>query len=708
MKIYSSPFGIVADQSSNNPFSNNYLQIRIISFAFIILIVSSQFLFAQYEEFRNFPLNKITPEGWQRSFLLKQRNGLTGQLDTIAEPFNQGGWIGSKENLKGPLYKSINAKGEEVLAWGTYEATGNYYDGVLRCGLLLQDDFLLNKAKRQIYGAIAEASPEGVIGYRIPNRWPQNCFFHAFMGLYEATKDHTILDALERHYANDKYPLTYSRDIINIEQLVWLYQQTGKKAYLTRAVDLYEAQASRPEDRGVAKFDDLKSDERLDVHGCTFHYQLKLPIMLYMATGDRKYIDAVRNAYRKVDKFSMLASGAPSSEEGLSGTSSISATESCNTVDYMSACLYMLEATGEVEWADRIERAVLNAGLGAVTKDFDAYAYLTAPNQIVCQIGSCRSIIHEQTAMAYCQRTQPVCCAGNLPRMFPNYVGWQWLKGKGDALVKALYGPSSCVHEVGGKSVKLREEDMFPFSDAIKITVVEGSATFPLYLRIPTWAKNPKVELNGVKQDGVESGRFFVLNGEHKTGDVIMLEFPKEVRVKQTEMNGVVVDYGPLLFTLPIVSHTEKVRLHDVIWNNTPADSKDLYGYNMLPASEWRYVLALDEEHNNWIEVIHNPNPDPNNLWNPLNSPVEIRMYGLRMNRWELHYREFRTLNGATKMMPITPPVPPRGMMTMVPAICGKPERITLVPYGSTTLRLTVFPYWDFKDLHPGWLDLSY
>jgi hypothetical protein len=263
MKRYSLPCGIVADQSSINPCNNKYLQIRNISFAFIILILSSQFLFAQYEEFRNLPLNKITPEGWQRSFLLKQRNGLTGQLDTIAEPFNQGGWIGPKENLKGPLYKSINVKGEEVLAWGTYEATGNYYDGVLRCGLLLQDDFLLNKAKRQIYGAIAEASPEGVIGYRIPSRWPQNCFFHAFMGLYEATEDHTILDALERHYANDKYPLTYCRDIINIEQLVWLYQQTGKKAYLTRAVDLYEAQASRPEDRLVAKFDDLKSDERL-------------------------------------------------------------------------------------------------------------------------------------------------------------------------------------------------------------------------------------------------------------------------------------------------------------------------------------------------------------------------------------------------------------------------------------------------------------
>jgi hypothetical protein len=395
----------------------------------------------------------------------------------------------------------------------------------------------------------------------------------------------------------------------------------------------------------------------------------------------------------------MLADGIPSSEEGLSDKTSLSAHETCDICDFAWATTYMLNATGEVEWADKIERAVLNAGLGCVTKDFNTHVYLSALNQVVCQIGSSRSIIHRPDVMAYCQEQQPCCCTGNVNRIFPIYVGCQWLRGKGDALVKALYGPSSCVHAVGGKSVKLREESLFPFSDTITIKVVEGSATFPLYLRIPTWTTNPTVAVNGVKQQGVTSGRFFVLDGEHKAGDVIRLDFPKEVRVNQTEMNGVVVDYGPLLFALPIASHTEKVIMHEVVWMNTPADAKGLYGYNMRPASKWNYVLALDKDHNNRVQVIHNPIADPDNPWSAEKSPIEIRMLGLELKRWVLHYQEYTTFKGETKMMPITPPLPPRGMMTMVPVMCGKPERITLVPYGRTTLRLTVFPYWDVKDV---------
>ena len=278
--------------------------------------------------------------------------------------------------------------------------------------------------------------------------------------------------------------------------------------------------------------------------------------------------------------------------------------------------------------------------------------------------------------------------------------GHQWLKGGGDALVKALYGPGSCVHRVGAKSVTLREDSVFPFSDAIRITVDEGAADFPLHLRIPTWAKNPSVRVNGVEQSGVESGKFFVLRREHKAGDLIELSFPKDVQVRQLEMNGKYVDYGPLLFALPIASRSEKVLLNDLMWGGTPADAKDLYGYNMVSVSKWKYVLALDRANNHRIQVVNNPIPDPDNPWTTESAPIEIKMFGLEMPNWTWLYQEFKPFNGSkVRMEPVTPPLPPRGCMTMTPVMCGKPERITLVPYGSTTLRLAVFPYWDVKDI---------
>ncbi len=51
----------------------------------------------------------------------------------------------------------------------------------------------------------------------------------------------------------------------------------------------------------------------------------------------------------------------------------------------------------------------------------------------------------------------------------------------------------------------------------------------------------------------------------------------------QTEMNGMTIDYGPFLFALPIKAKVEKILLNKEMWNSTPKDSKNLYGYNMFP-----------------------------------------------------------------------------------------------------------------------------
>lgn len=653
-----------------------------------------------FAAFENIPLNRISPEGWQRSFLQKQRDGLTGHLDETCEPFNTGGWAASTADWKPPFYKRKNGTGHDVLCWEPFEQTGYYYDGAIRCGLLLNDPFLIDKAETQIYGSIKNAEASGgVIHADIPDRWPHVTFFRAFMADYEAKKDPRILGALEKHYANDTFSLAGARSIFNIEQLLWLYQQTGKSEYRDRAKALYDAQSFRKGARMVNRFEDLASDERQDVHGVTFHEALKLPIMLYMATGEQKYLDAARNGYRKLDQFHMLADGVPSSEEGLSGKTSISCHETCDISDFIWATSYMLKATGETEWADKIERAALNAGMIAATKDFDAHVYLSSLNQVVCKIGSCSSPIANPAWNAYAQRQMPWCCTGNINRFFPIYAGLQWLKGKDGALVKALYGPGSCVYDVNGTRVTLREESDFPFSDTVKILVTKGEASFPLQMRIPSWAVNPSVTVNGAPQNGVVSGSFFTLNGPHRAGDVITLQFPKEARVRPWEMNGVIVDYGPLLFAFPISARTEKVLLNETVWNNTPKDSKTLYAYNMLPAGKWKYVLALDRKHNNLIKVIPRTDVDLNDPWHPENAPVVIQMVGMEMPNWTLLYQKYKPWKGPEQMEPGTPALPPRGCMTMTPIKCGKPEPITLVPYGCTTLRLTVFPYWDVQDI---------
>ena len=59
-----------------------------------------------------------------------------------------------------------------------------------------------------------------------------------------------------------------------------------------------------------------------------------------------------------------LADGIPSSEEHLSGRGDLRTHETRNAADYTWSCGYLLMATGDPVWADRIERATFRSGRG--------------------------------------------------------------------------------------------------------------------------------------------------------------------------------------------------------------------------------------------------------------------------------------------------------------------------------------------------------
>jgi DUF1680 family protein len=73
---------------------------------------------------------------------------------------------------------------------------------------------------------------------------------------------------------------------------------------------------------------------------------------------------------KKLDRDHMLPDGVPSSSEFLAGKNPLNSHETCDITDYTWAMGYLLMATGDAQWADHIEKAVFNAGPGAVSKRF--------------------------------------------------------------------------------------------------------------------------------------------------------------------------------------------------------------------------------------------------------------------------------------------------------------------------------------------------
>lgn len=624
-----------------------------------------------YARFEEAQLSGVRPEGWLRQFLVNQKQGLTGHIRVAGDPFDQQVWYG--DEYSNPDIES---------GWVSHEQTAYWVDGALKCGRFLGDKLLTDMALRRINYVLDHPSSSGCLGPACLtpnnelNRWPHIVFFRALMAEYSFTGDHRILDALTRHYLNDHDHYALRRDVCNVEAMLWLYNQTGDKRLLQRAVKAYNDWNQQAGDDDTTLVN-MTSDRVMTSHGVNFNEQAKLPAILYVYTGDRKYLDPAVNAYQKVDRDHMLIDGIPSSAEALGGRLPIDRHETCNITDYTWSIGYLLMATGKAEYADRIERACLNAAPSAVASDFKALQYFSAPNQVV---------FRADQATAYRPSPGTQCCTGNVNRMMPNYVARMWMRDKQHGFVAALYGPSVIKAEVAsGKTVTIREETQYPFRDTITFNIkCIKPVDFPLSLRIPAWADGATIQLNGKPLPShPKPGTFATINRKFLDGDRIVLTLPMKLKLVQWPTGGVAIERGPLVYALKIQEKWERNVLDG-------RSSSDLPAWKLSPASDWNYALAVDS-HNleKQIQVIQKPVPA--NPWSLESAPIELRVPARKVNGWTCEDRTLDDFGGsATEKSLYTPMLPEPSKLGSM--LSDDVETVTLVPYGCARVRITVFP----------------
>jgi hypothetical protein len=108
--------------------------------------------------------------------------------------------------------------------------------------------------------------------------------------------------------------------------------------------------------------------------------------------------------------------------------------------------------------------------------------------------------------------------------------------------------------------------------------------------------------------------------------------------------------------------------------------TEEFPSWEATPASEWNYGLAVDPERlESEVHVKYNPGPVVAPWETP---PVTLTVPVRKIEGWELQ------ANPDRPEQKFTPPLPDLSLNR--PA--GEVERVSLVPYGSTQLRLTVFP----------------
>ena len=477
---------------------------------------------APYAAFAEGLINDITPEGWVREILVRQKDGLTGHPEAMSYPFDSCCWAGNLEMSKNPHYWGSD--------WWRFEQSAYYVDGFSRLGYVLDDEELMAKGKANVdyvldhplppkpgyvfdessyrgfgFGAsraamiekrkiiAAAGRPEGRLGREGDSMgWPFAVFFRTMKTYYEATGDPRVPAALEKNYLTyTPEELSEGRYIINIEGILWTYALTGN----TQLLELAEAVWAMVPNN----MQQYLSDQPMSGHGVTVCETLKLPMLLYAFTGKEIYKEAALKGDRKMEDLNMLIDGIISSSEGLAGVESLASHETCDISDYTWTIGYYLMVTGDASFADRLERAIYNAGFGAVTKDFKAMQYFSCPNQFLCTGSSNHNDYKKaKTWMAYRSAHEVECCIGNLHRYFPNFASRMWMKDRNGQPVAALYGPSSVVYDLGGGvTVKIHEITNYPFEEDIrfKFTFYENGKVskkphqMDFTYRVPGWCK---------------------------------------------------------------------------------------------------------------------------------------------------------------------------------------------------------------------------
>lgn len=631
--------------------------------------------------FRELPVSSIHPERWMKETLERQRDGLMLNRYACGYPFASDLWVGKlpKKN------------------WEGYEQTAYFVDGLYRTGLLLNDPVLQKIGLDNIKYTLNHPDPNGHLGPTQDDvteisgpdgvagpsycsvAWPFVVFTRALMAYYDATGDQQVIEALKNNYLTlDNSFGAKEREVNTIEGLCWLYSKTGDVRFRDKAEQVWQVfiNEGSANKGGFWLLDNLKQEKRIRGHGVSVSELIKQVAILYLATGKKEYLDAATGGFRSLYRDHELVDGVISSDAGPAGKEPDHQHETCVITDYPWSLGYMLMASGDVRWADSIERAAYNAAYSVFTKDFKAFQYYAAPNQITatqkCNHPKASGESH-RPLQAYRPDHSPACCTGNAQRMFPTFFGRMWMTDGAGGLAAVFYGPCAVTARAGaeGVPVTIEQETDYPFEGTVNLKIIaEKSVKFPLYLRIPGWAEGATVEMNGKSiPEAVHPGTFLKLERTFTSGSVVQLKFPMKVRKEEPVEEGVALVRGPLVYSLLIVENEAKA-------GRTMAGNPDFPSWDVTPGSSWNYGLVLKTADDvNAVQV--NVRPLSGFPWTPENTPVVLTAKARKIPGWDLiePYGE-------------TPELPERSLI----AAEEKTETVELIPYGATLLRLSVFP----------------
>ncbi len=565
-----------------------------------------------YQKLNRFPLGSIHPEGFLKEQLIRGKDGSSCHLHElepkmIADPYINKSFVEAWGN------------GDQS-GWGG-EISGNYWTAYIQYAYTLNDPEMIRTATEWVDAMLKKQKADGYLGtyyeedakiYEDYNAWGTACAMRGLIAFYEATKRSDVIDAVHRcmlwfcdKWAGDN-KTSYAGPFI-IEPMIFTYYYTGDKRLVEFCEDYLEFICEHDIFETSYK-DYLYGDFNYNAcHGAGLGTTVRLPSLVYTATGKDDYLNAT---IRRVDQIlakSVQATGGPVCVEEYAGpVGEINDSEYCSFAFFNIMYSYLSYITGKTKYGDLMEQIFYNAAQGARRKDEKAIAYMSAPNQIYATPESSHSWADTHT---YAPCFPTACCPVAATLILPEFVRGMLLRDDNDGVFVMAYGPCSLTY----KDINLELKTYYPFRNSVTV-LLNCDKHFALNLKIPAWCKGFAVTINDEAVALTENDGFVSIDRKWNTGDEVTIKFNAQIEVFNVDDTDgakkypIAVRYGALIYSYhvpekwieyeghPMTPLPKGYSWYKAVGDYTEADVPDPHDQIGLRRKQIPWNFALDKD----------------------------------------------------------------------------------------------------------------